>query len=290
MPLLPFSKWNPAGNTTLFFPKDALDPSLWPALAAETLKNQALSAEQAGFVDIPGNTLTMAGGEFCLNATLAFGALLARREEESKKNMEPGRTHTARVTVSGWPERIFLTCTGSSSTWHSRAQIPLPTIDCADLGDGQCLVRLPGISHLLLDRSKNPLESDRDLAQATFSQLRQRYQLEEEPCVGAIWWEKSAKMLRLTPLVFVRETQTLVWEQACGSGSLALALALGQSQDIHELSLQQPSGALLHVVLNASAQYATVAGEVRLVAEGMYWPGHHFASIPPTHKGIEASC
>ena len=39
--------------------------------------------------------------------------------------------------------------------------------------------------------------------------------LEQEACVGVIWWEKTAQTLLITPLVLVRETATLVWEQAC---------------------------------------------------------------------------
>ncbi len=271
---LSFSKWNPGGNTTLFFPVKAVAKAQRATLAAEALKDQALAAEQAGYIDIAEHSLSMAGGEFCLNATLAFGALLARHEERNKTDHEPGRTHTARVTVSGWPKTIFLSCTGSSATWHVSAQIPLPPIPCEDLGSGRWLIRLPGISHLLLEQAKNPLTSHENAAQ-TMQELRRRYHLEEEACVGAIWWKKIAQALQLTPLVFVRETETLVMEQACGSGSLALALALGQGQRMQEFALEQPSGAILHVSLNASAQYATLAGEVRLVAEGTYWSGHH---------------
>ena len=272
---LSFSKWDPAGNTTLFFPDNAVDSSKRASLAALALKSQALCAEQAGFIDPEGQRLSMAGGEFCLNATLAFGALLARRKAEMPGDSESGRTYTAHVTVSGWPGSIFLTSTGSASTWHVRAQLPLPSLPCTDLGEGRCLVRLPGISHLLLERSQNPIAPDPESASKTMNELRSRYELENEACVGVIWWEKQAQTLLMTPLVFVRETATLVWEQACGSGSLALALALDRSQGLQTCSLQQPSGAFLHVTLNASAQYATVAGEVRLVAEGTYWPGSH---------------
>ena len=69
-----FSKWDPSGNTTLFFPQDT--PGNHAALAHGALLQQKLGGEQAGFVDIQNGSLIMAGGEFCVSATRCFGALL----------------------------------------------------------------------------------------------------------------------------------------------------------------------------------------------------------------------
>lgn len=69
-----FSKWDPSGNTTLFFPQDT--PGNHAALAHEALRLQKLGGEQAGFIDTQNGSLIMAGGEFCVNATRCFGALL----------------------------------------------------------------------------------------------------------------------------------------------------------------------------------------------------------------------
>ena len=83
MPALDFSKWSPGGNTTLFFPAAGLDAARQAELARQAMRPDNLGAEQAGFVSVEERRLRMAGGEFCVNATRAFGALLAFRESAS---------------------------------------------------------------------------------------------------------------------------------------------------------------------------------------------------------------
>ena len=58
-----FSKWDPSGNTTLFFPQDT--PGNHAALAHRALLQQKLGGEQARFDDTQNGSLIMAGGEFC---------------------------------------------------------------------------------------------------------------------------------------------------------------------------------------------------------------------------------
>ena len=84
MPTLPFSKWSPGGNTTLLFPSDGLAPALQCRLARQALTESCLGGEQAGFVNIEAQSLRMAGGEFCINASRAVGALLACADEDRK--------------------------------------------------------------------------------------------------------------------------------------------------------------------------------------------------------------
>ena len=49
----------------------------------------------------------------------------------------------------------------------------------------------------------------------------------------------------MTPLVYVRDSGTMVWEQACGSGSSAIAAwtAAKEGRSVH-LDIQQPGGVL----------------------------------------------
>ena len=77
MPALTFSKWSPGGNTTLLFPDSGQRPAEQARLAALALDPAMLGGEQAGFVHLAQGKLRMAGGEFCVNASRAVGALLA---------------------------------------------------------------------------------------------------------------------------------------------------------------------------------------------------------------------
>ena len=123
MPALDFSKWSPGGNTTLFFPAAGLDAARQAELARQAMRPDSLGAEQAGFVSVEERRLRMAGGEFCVNATRAFGALLAFRESASPEATLQGiarqklaNEHRYEVQVSGWQTPIRLQVRGTSPT------------------------------------------------------------------------------------------------------------------------------------------------------------------------------
>lgn len=263
MPVTDFSKWSPGGNTTLFFPAGERLPEDQATLARLALDPQMLGGEQAGFVDIPGRRLRMAGGEFCLNASLAFGALLA---------MEDGGGATCRfdVNVSGWPCPVSLTVRGTAPRWHVEAGLPLPPCPVTQIDEDMRLVRLPGITHVLLHRKSHSVPEDGETALAL---LRQRHGLADEPCVGGIWWKEQNGRLDMLPIVHVRDTGTTCFENACGSGALALALALAPMEAMARRSIRQPGGAMLGVTLSRDGgrRTATVDCPVSLVARGQFW-------------------
>ena len=79
MRVLPFTKYSPCGNTTILVRESSLSPADRARVAAEIIAPGHLEAEQAGYVDTaaPVPRLDMMGGEFCVNATRAFAALLS---------------------------------------------------------------------------------------------------------------------------------------------------------------------------------------------------------------------
>ena len=152
MPALDFSKWSPGGNTTLFFPVAGLDAARQAELARQAMRPDSLGAEQAGFVSVEERRLRMAGGEFCVNATRAFGALLAFRESASPEATLQGiarqklaNEHRYEVQVSGWQTPIRLQVRGTSPHWQVRAELQLPPCPITHPEQGIHLVRLPGI-------------------------------------------------------------------------------------------------------------------------------------------------
>lgn len=306
---LNFSKWSPGGNTTLLFPSDGLAPSLQGSLARQALSESCLGGEQAGYVDMHGLSLRMAGGEFCVNASRALGALLACDDDCQKQPLNPacrcsgsarqtpeanGSTRLAdaqksslaanapeaakafevqrhyEVSVSGWPSPVRLHVRGSAPLWRVEAQLRLPQIIVQRKAEGINLVRLPGISHLLLDGHVHNQPEDCHAAAAL---LRERYELEQEEAVGVIWWRVQQGQLGMLPLVHVRDTRTDYLESACGSGALALALSRAQVGGGNAFSIMQPSGSTLDVRLFSAdgVSMAGVDGPVTLVARGQVW-------------------
>lgn len=280
MSTLMFSKWSPGGNTTLLFPGDGLVPEQQANLARLALDPSVLGGEQAGFVDLQARNLRMAGGEFCVNASRAVGALLACEEERAQDAAAPqAPAQTAQaarqyeISVSGWQSPVRLLVRGGLPLWQVEAVLRLPDVFIECQANGICLVRLPGICHLLLDARTHGHPEDYHAAAAL---LRERYDLEQEEAVGVIWWQVLQGQLDMLPLVHVRDTRTDYLESACGSGALALALSRFKSNGGNHFSIMQPGGSPLEVRLFSEdgISMAGVNGPVALVADGQVWlPG-----------------
>ena len=288
MPVLTFSKWSPGGNTTLLFPDSGQRPAEQARLAALALDPAMLGGEQAGFVQLPQGKLRMAGGEFCVNASRAVGAMLAYAAQNSSPEQgilngfaaDPAQyTGTApppcperidEIQVSGWHSPVRLHTRGAAPLWQVEALLRLPACSITTVEEGAQLVRLPGICHLLLGGPAHPLPED---CYAAAAQLRQRHNLENEPAAGVIWWRECQGQLEMLPLVHVRDADTTFLENACGSGALALALRLSRSGTRRAFSIMQPGGSALEVRLFSEngAEMAGVDGPVALVARGKIW-------------------
>ena len=203
---------DPAGNITLFV-LSGVARSERAATAAKLMAVPALGAEQVGFVCPPreggDGRFEMMGGEFCGNAVRAFGMLTARGR---------GVSGRARVTVetSGCGGAVAVDVDMAAGT--ARAEMPLPRfVRAVEDGDIQgTLVHLGGIAHLVVERPP-----DAALFGAAEALLAREKELAGLGAYGLIFLHGG----RLTPLVKVVATDTLVWEGSCGSGTLAAALA-----------------------------------------------------------------
>ena len=266
MPNFPFSKWSPGGNTTIFLPQGGLSDAGQAQLARQALVADMLGGEQAGFVDMENHSLRMAGGEFCCNATRAFGALLALEKG--------GQDGPLRVQCSGWPSPVELDVMGAAPCYTVTATLDLPkSVDAASVGD-VVLVRLPGVAHVLLNGAQYAAPARGDMARATdiIERLSAELGLGKVPCVGTIWWNARGEQIDMTPLVHVRAVNTTFFESACGSGALALGLWLAKLDGGNgSFCIGQPSGDPLYVDIQQRGFRARISGPVNRVAQGTVW-------------------
>lgn len=220
---------DPAGNITLF----VLDPvarERRAEIAARLMALPGLQAEQVAFVCSPreggAGRMEMMGGEFCGNATRAYGMLLAEKL---------GGASRIKVETSGCQGPVEVQVDLAAGT--AQAQMPLPRsvrgVEVA--GHAAVLVDLVGIAHLVVE-DVPPSQDFFDLAEPVFRDIPG---LE---AYGVIFLEPAQG--KMTPLVKVPATGTLVWEGSCGSGSLAAAVA--QSRDapdgVFSREYLQPAG------------------------------------------------
>ena len=263
-----YQKYSPTGNITVLV-TTAVPRDRQPEVAAWLLKPEVAGGEQVGFVEPPTDPrcaarLQMMGGEFCGNATMALGAMLARNA-----GLPDGAETMLLLEVSGSANPVACRICREGEEWVGTVDMPLPErFESATLEtDGgpltAPLARMPGIAHLILPIS----------AGLTEAELRRRLPRWNRDigadALGALTW--NAGESSIDPLVYVPSAGTLVREHGCGSGSAAvgcwLTLAAGQNA---EIPVRQSGGTItVRTRFDGGAiTGVTITGKVSLVAEG----------------------
>lgn len=242
---------DPAGNITLF----VLDPVPSGDRAGIATRIMALpgsDVEQVGYLCPPvmggAGRIEMAGGEFCGNATRAFGMLMSRRL---------GGVPQVLVEVSGCEAPVAVDVDWSNRT--ARAQMPLPrSVSRVEVdGHSGTLVDLGGIAHLVVEDVPPGLEFFQQ-AESIFGDFP------DADAYGVIFLD--SRKGTMTPLVSVPAAGTLVWEGSCGSGSLAAAVAQSQTNGPFVRTYVQPAGMVEASVIrqNGEVVSAWIGGPVIL--------------------------
>lgn len=227
---------NPAGNITVFV-LSPLDRTEYAKAANQLMEMEQFHAEQVGFVEMreDGNLrLQMMGGEFCGNATRSFGFLKSLLDE----------THPQYVDVEVSGSSDILTVEVNHERGTSRTSMPLPEcikeVEVPGYGSYPVVV-FDGIMHMI---AKGPQKSE-GFVKAAMDAVRAQGKCD---AYGIMFLEPSGdgmeKCYRMTPVVLVVETGSLVWESSCGSGSMACAVYLSdRKEDGHYVYvLRQPGG------------------------------------------------
>jgi len=265
---LNYQKYSPTGNITILV-TTPVPRAMQPGFAARLLED--VGGEQVGFIEPVidprcAARLQMMGGEFCGNATMSLGAMLARAA-----GLSDGGATDLLLEVSGSANPVPCHIRRAGEAFTGTVQMPLPTGVGAAVLDTDAgaltvpLVRLPGIAHLIL-----PADAGLDEAQ-----LRRRLPLWNDAvgadAIGALRFDAAA--LSMDPLVWVPSAGTLVREHGCGSGTAAVGcmLALAAGHDV-EAGIRQPGGTItVRAGVTASAVTSlSITGRVTLVEVGNY--------------------
>ena len=229
---LRYALLNPTGNRTCLV-LDPISDAARPGITAALMDR----CEQVGYL-MPASKpsamarLQMMGGEFCGNASMATAAFLLR------DRLTPGQEETVYLEVSGADAPVRCAIRREEKGWRGTVTMP-PVEEIRRTRVGAVpltAVTLPGMVHLIdVGASRG-----RDEAEALLTRAAAEIQA---PALGLLRWEETSG--RMTPLVFVRESQTLVWETACGSGSTAIAAWMAwKAGKSAEVEIEQPGGVL----------------------------------------------
>ena len=241
---LEFVRGDPAGNIT-FLVLTPVPESARSAAARELLAR--CGGEQAGFLVPPilgGDCrLEMMGGEFCGNALRVLGRWWAEGH--------PG-TQRLRGEISGCGHPLEITVTAE----HVRAEIPLPEKITAF--SGRDAVVFAGIVHLVGDGRVPTEEESRALTRRACEHF-------SRPAAGVMTLDRNT----MTPVVYVRDTDTLYYESSCASGTAAAAAVLSRDREGESVFvLRQPGGTLTARALRREGELRalSVEGPVTLSA------------------------
>ena len=259
----------PGGNkTALVFGREddaALRKVIQDKIFAAHEQDEDGEVEQVGFVGTDKSLpqLTMAGGEFCGNATRAAAAYYLE-----------GREGKVEIAVSGAPKPLLAGITPAGEVW---AQMPIfEDVPAAitSVGDGLFWVDIEGISHLIVSQTQSlPLlkaifdckikAGQTGIAFDFLSKIVQEHSLSLDKAYGIIFLENIADVLKMHPFVHVVASQTTFYETGCGSGAMCVGLVSsmlrGEGTDI---SLLQPSGKIIKAVVEYCGNNDRAKGKI----------------------------
>lgn len=200
---------------------------------ADDLMKAVPDAEQVGFLTDGGLTLTMAGGEFCGNASMCAAALYTERT--GKRDVH--------LRVSGAEGEVAVTAEGAAGRYTCTVEMPpVKKIENRVLTYGEreyetCAVHMQGICHLIVTCPMQKAAAEA-AAEKWCTEL-------SADAVGLMFFDREK--LELKPLVYVKTADTLFWESSCASGTSAVGayLAHAENRMISE-DISEPAG-ILHV-------------------------------------------
>ena len=221
------------------------------------------NVEQVGFLS--DGQLNMAGGEFCGNATRSSAFLIL-----------DGKPGEIKLKVSG--VKNTLVC-GVNQNLEAYAQMPIYS-DPKKItpikqpnGSSDFLVEMEGISHLItFNTALISGLSENEIKQIAKNRITD-LNLDKLPAAGVIFTQKQGDLYKITPVVYVRDIDTLFLETACGSGTTALGLVLSKTtnQSIKQVPILQPSGMNIKISVNFSNKKfknAFIEGPIEPISSG----------------------
>ena len=258
---LDFVRVSPSKNMTVLIENDVA-PARYAEIANKVMDYEFLNAEQVGFLVAPENKqsvlrLEMSGGEFCGNAVLSAAAYCSYK----------GLTKSNKFLLETSGSDVPLECVvevKSPSYFKARAEMPHPiSTEELAVSVNECVisgsvVKLDGITHFVTDYWPSSMDDFNSLIEAVTERI-------DDKAIGVIPYRKlMEKEYEIWPFVYVKETGSRFFEQACGSGSLALGIYLSMKNKEYALKIQQPGG----IIMVETGDKNYISTDVRFTSEG----------------------
>ena len=301
--LINYTILDPSGNITALVSNTDIDVS---DIALRKKINDAimkanLQVEQVGFLtqvkkEIDGKMqkvwkIQMAGDEFCGNASRAFACYLFDNKLVDDVEFPMVCSGNDNILTA----KIDINQSGNKK-YYSNVDIPLDKnianviqtkqINKIILQDADIfpetsssiirkkvnamasvdVIKLDGITHILIDNSKFPMENEA-ICKRKAKDIIKALGLQNEQAVGIIWSDFSTNTIN--PFVWVKDVDTIYYENACGSGSLAYGIKKATMQKDKNIAVRQKNGKIIDVNVDINNDYiksASIGGETIIEA------------------------
>lgn len=243
----------PGGNNTAFVVGTNYTLEERRKINNKIMENDS-SIEQVGFLgEKNAPELIMAGGEFCGNATRSAVFYYLDGKEGSM---------TLKVNEKDYIE---------AGVKDGMAWCQIPLIDTENIVEliekGVYKVNMKGMTSIVIseEEAEKYLSNKKDIEKETMD-LINKYKLQNSEAVGVMFLEKSENFLKINPVVWVKEINTLFYETACGSGTTATAIvqSFTRGKDVN-INILQPSGYVISATIthdHSNKLNAVISGKV----------------------------
>ena len=235
MELLQFTKVLPGGNTTILI-ESSVPLSLRPALSKKILDGKLLEGEQVGFVMEPKAAdadvrLEMMGQELCINAIRSLSALLFSRDKTK---------NTLRIESSGTDTVIL--CHNRMEGEDIYTGVELTVKNRVEIREEKSLVSLDGIAHIVCQTDLSHDDAHHHSAFMAASDLFES-ELAYYAAYGYMPYDHlDEHVSTFKPIVYVKDTNSTIFETGCGSGTIATAIVRFLEEGVETTVMRQPSG------------------------------------------------
>lgn len=235
-------------------------------LLAKKLLMAEPTAEQVGFImafDKNKIYLHMAGGEFCGNAAMSVSVYYAIEnnlcEDEANVSFYDNEQHIKNIVKVKSTKQ-------NDKTYDALVYMPKPKkIENIDLPNFKKLpmISLDGISHIIINE-----EIEKNTAEKNIKKWCNFLGLE---ALGLMFYKQiDDTNYELNPLVYVRDIDSIFWENACASGTFSFGVyKMIENNNLSQIYIKQTGGDVLEVRKNNNAEICLFS-KIKLIYKKSY--------------------
>ena len=247
IPKIEYKILNPGGNKTALV-KGTNFTDKQKCLINRLIMDKYLDVEQVGFLSSEMNRLEMAGGEFCMNATRCAVYEYSKEKEDSIEISVSGTNNILRGRVL------------NDNKVEIKLNISKNIDELIEVQNNFTIVKIDGILIVIFDEEQSKeyirkLKDDEEQSKKELKEFMSKSIQTTEKAIGIMLLEKVLDKIKINPVVWVKDIDTVFYETACGSGSLATAIYNYYNCKEKMLELIQPSGYTVKIELDTKKQY-----------------------------------